>query len=109
MDANGAIVVTDTIEQAIDLSNLYAPEHLCLMVQDSERTTWTWSRNAGALFLGDHSPHVLGDYVAGPSHALPYRRRRPLQLRPRRQRFSQVHLHHLSLRGAIDSPLAPRN
>ena len=60
MDANGAIIVTDTIEQAIDLSNLYAPEHLCLMVQDSENDTLTWSRNAGALFLGDHSPHVSG-------------------------------------------------
>ena len=70
MDANGAIIVTDTIEQAIDLSNLYAPEHLCLMVQDSERYV-DLVRNAGALFLGDHSPHVLGDYVAGPSHALP--------------------------------------
>ncbi len=70
MDANGAIIVTDSIEQAIELSNLYAPEHLCLMVQDSESYV-DLVRNAGALFLGDHSPHVLGDYVAGPSHALP--------------------------------------
>ena len=70
MDANGAIIVTDTIEQAIDLANLYAPEHLCLMVQDSERYVHL-VKNAGALFLGAHSPHVLGDYVAGPSHALP--------------------------------------
>ena len=70
MDARGAIIVTETIEQAIDLSNLYAPEHLCLMVQDSERYV-SLVRNAGALFLGGHSPHVLGDYVAGPSHALP--------------------------------------
>ena len=70
MDANGAIIVTETIHQAIDLSNQYAPEHLCLMVQDSEKYA-DLVRNAGALFLGDHSPHVLGDYVAGPSHALP--------------------------------------
>ena len=70
IDANGAIIVTDTIEQAIELSNLYAPEHLCLMVKDSERYV-DLVRNAGALFLGHHSPHVLGDYVAGPSHALP--------------------------------------
>ncbi len=70
MDANGAIIITETIEQAIDLSNLYAPEHLCLMVRNADRYVGL-VRNAGALFLGDHSPHVLGDYVAGPSHALP--------------------------------------
>ena len=70
IDANGAIIVTDTIEQAIELSNLYAPEHLCLMVQHPEQYV-DLVKNAGALFLGDHSPHVLGDYVAGPSHALP--------------------------------------
>ena len=70
MDANGAIIVTESIEQAIDLSNLYAPEHLCLMVRDADRYVGL-VKNAGALFLGDHSPHVLGDYVAGPSHALP--------------------------------------
>ena len=70
MDANGAIIVTDTIEQAIDLANLYAPEHLCLMVNNADSYI-DLVRNAGALFIGDHSPHVLGDYVAGPSHALP--------------------------------------
>lgn len=70
MDANGAIIITESIEQAIELSNLYAPEHLCLMVRDPECYV-DLVRNAGALFLGDHSPHVLGDYVAGPSHALP--------------------------------------
>ena len=70
MDANGAIIVTESIEQAIDLSNLYAPEHLCLMVRNADRYV-DLVKNAGALFLGDHSPHVLGDYVAGPSHALP--------------------------------------
>lgn len=70
MEANAAIIITQSIERAIELSNLYAPEHLCLMVRDSERYV-DLVRNAGALFLGDHSPHVLGDYVAGPSHALP--------------------------------------
>ncbi len=70
MDDNGAIIVTETIEQAIDLANVYAPEHLCLMVRNADRYVGL-VRNAGALFLGDHSPHVLGDYVAGPSHALP--------------------------------------
>ena len=70
LDANGAIVLIDTIEEAIQLSNLYAPEHLCLLVRDAERYV-PLIENAGALFLGEDSPHVLGDYVAGPSHALP--------------------------------------
>lgn len=70
LDANGAIILVETIESAIDLSNLYAPEHLCLLVEDPEKYV-ALVQNAGALFLGEDSPHVLGDYVAGPSHALP--------------------------------------
>ncbi|MFQ5933687.1 MAG: histidinol dehydrogenase, partial [Dehalococcoidia bacterium] len=70
LDDNGAIIVVDAIEEAIDLSNLYAPEHLCLMVRDLEKYI-PLVKHAGALFLGEASPHVLGDYVAGPSHALP--------------------------------------
>ena len=70
LDANGAIILVDTIEEAIQLSNLYAPEHLCLLVRDAERYV-PLVENAGALFLGESSPHVLGDYVAGPSHVLP--------------------------------------
>ena len=70
MAQNGGIVVTDTLTEAFHLSNLYAPEHLCLMVQDP------WShlpkvRNAGGIFLGRDSFEVLGDYVAGPSHVMP--------------------------------------
>ncbi len=64
------IVVTDSLAQAFDLANRYAPEHLCLLVRDP----WTHLgqvRNAGGVFLGERSFEVLGDYVAGPSHVMP--------------------------------------
>jgi len=64
------IVVTETLAQAVEYANLYAPEHLCLLVQDP----WQWLgavRNAGGVFLGERSFEVLGDYVAGPSHVMP--------------------------------------
>jgi len=66
----GMIVVVNNIDEAIELANLYAPEHLCLMVEDAtsylDRVT-----NAGCILTGDSSTVVLGDYVAGPSHVLP--------------------------------------
>jgi histidinol dehydrogenase len=66
----GGIVVTGSLEEAIQLANEYAPEHLCLLVRDP----WEWLpkvRNAGGVFLGEASPEALGDYIAGPSHAMP--------------------------------------
>ncbi len=70
LDANGGAVIVPTIEQAIELANAYAPEHLCLLV----REPWQYIglvENAGGIFLGEASPEVLGDYVAGPSHVMP--------------------------------------
>lgn len=64
------IVVTASIAEAITLANDYAPEHLCLLVNDP----WQWVghvHNAGGIFLGERSFEVLGDYVAGPSHVMP--------------------------------------
>lgn len=68
--ANGAIIVVESLTEAIDLANAYAPEHLCLLVADP------WAlvpavRHAGGIFLGESSPEVLGDYTAGPSHVMP--------------------------------------
>ncbi|MBI4197601.1 MAG: histidinol dehydrogenase, partial [Chloroflexi bacterium] len=66
----GALLLVDTLEEALEVGNLVAPEHLCLNVRDP----WRWAplvRNAGGLFLGAHSAEVMGDYVAGPSHTLP--------------------------------------
>jgi len=70
LERNGAVVVVSSIEEAIDLANSYAPEHLCLMVRDPEQYLSRIS-NAGAIFLGESSSHVMGDYIAGPSHVLP--------------------------------------
>ena len=70
LDARGRVVLVDDIEQAIELGNRLAPEHLCLMVRDP----WAWAgkvENAGGVFLGQFSPEVMGDYVAGPSHVMP--------------------------------------
>lgn len=66
----GGIVVTASLDEAVALANEYAPEHLCLLVRDP----WEWLpkvRNAGGVFLGEASPEALGDYIAGPSHAMP--------------------------------------
>jgi histidinol dehydrogenase len=66
----GGIVVVPDMDTAVGLVNDYAPEHVSLMVKDA----WTWAekvRNAGGVFIGDDSPEVVGDYVAGPSHVMP--------------------------------------
>ena len=70
MEARSGTVITADLDQAFELANEYAAEHLCLLVEDP----WTWIgkvRNAGGIFLGEHSYEVLGDYVAGPSHVMP--------------------------------------
>jgi histidinol dehydrogenase len=54
----------------MDLANRIAPEHLELAVADPERLLIR-VRNAGAVFLGRHTPEVIGDYVGGPNHVLP--------------------------------------
>lgn len=70
LPGQSGIVVTKDLDEAAELNNLYAPEHLCLAVRDpwalSEKIT-----NAGGIFMGEHSFEVLGDYVAGPSHVMP--------------------------------------
>ncbi|MBI2855942.1 MAG: histidinol dehydrogenase [Chloroflexi bacterium] len=70
VERRGVIVVVDSIEAALELANYYAPEHLCLMVKDPWASVGK-IHNAGGIFLGDYSPEVMGDYVAGPSHVMP--------------------------------------
>jgi histidinol dehydrogenase len=67
---NGSVIVTETLDQAIELANVCAPEHLALMVRNP-RSIVDRIRNAGAILIGDYSPQTLGDYLAGPSHTLP--------------------------------------
>ena len=70
LENKGGIVVVDDLDQAIQLINVYAPEHLYLVIQDA------WSHldkfeNAGGIFIGESSFEVIGDYIAGPSHVMP--------------------------------------
>lgn len=67
---NGIILLSDTIEQAINFSNQFAPEHLEIVTRDPER--WLpFIKNAGSVFLGPFSPVAAGDYLSGTNHILP--------------------------------------
>jgi len=66
----GMLVVVDDMAQALELVNLFAPEHLSIMTSNASALARR-IRNAGCIFVGGNSPVVLGDYVAGPSHVLP--------------------------------------
>lgn len=70
LQSRGIIAVVDNIDQAIELVNLYAPEHLCLAIRDAASYTGR-VLNAGCIFAGEFPTEILGDYVAGPSHVLP--------------------------------------
>jgi len=68
--AHGAVVLTGDLAEAVTVANRLAPEHLELQVRDP----FAWLsrvRHAGAIFLGRHTPEVVGDYLAGPNHVLP--------------------------------------
>ena len=70
MEQRGKVILVDTLDEAIDLANHIAPEHLCLMID----RPWDWAgkvKHVGGLFLGAFSPEVMGDYIAGPSHVMP--------------------------------------
>ncbi len=66
----GALIKVRDIAQAIEVSNLIAPEHLELSVEDPEALL-PQIRHAGAIFMGRYTPEALGDYCAGPNHVLP--------------------------------------
>ena len=70
IDHNGKIIVTDTIERAIAISNALAPEHLEVCV-DNPFDYLDSITHAGSIFLGKYCPEALGDYMAGPNHTLP--------------------------------------
>ena len=69
--ANKALaVVLDDIGQAPDLINQFSPEHVCLILKNPENCI-KGLKSAGGVFVGEYSPEVIGDYVAGPSHTMP--------------------------------------
>ena len=66
----GLIVITEDLDQAVELANVFAPEHLELLVE----SPWDYLgriKHAGAIFLGRHATEPIGDYIAGPNHILP--------------------------------------
>ncbi|MDF2604764.1 histidinol dehydrogenase [Sphingomonas sp.] len=73
-EANGAIVLVDTLEQAMPLVDALAPEHVEIAVDDPQ-PLFDMMRHAGSAFLGRYTPEAIGDYVAGPNHVLPTGRR----------------------------------
>jgi len=70
INSRGMIVLVDNTDEAVELVNIYAPEHVSLMVRNAS-TYVQRIHNAGCVFMGNDSPVVLGDYIAGPSHVLP--------------------------------------
>ena len=69
-DDFGAIIVVDALDQAVRLADAIAAEHLEIMTADPESLA-AQIRNAGAIFLGPHTPEAIGDYVGGSNHVLP--------------------------------------
>ncbi|MBL8175446.1 MAG: histidinol dehydrogenase [Bryobacterales bacterium] len=67
IDKNSAILITSSLEHAVELSNQFAPEHLSI----PEMRLLDLVKHAGAVFVGPNSPEAAGDYAAGPSHVLP--------------------------------------
>ena len=70
LERRGKVILVENLDEALELANSIAPEHLCMMVEEP----WEWAgkvRHAGGVFLGPFSPEVMGDYVAGPSHVMP--------------------------------------
>ncbi len=70
LESRAIIATVDTLDEAIQLSNLYAPEHLELMIEKAESYI-DQIINAGCIFVGELAPVPMGDYIAGPNHSLP--------------------------------------
>jgi histidinol dehydrogenase len=69
-DDFGAVILVKNLDEAADLANVIAAEHLEIMTADPEALA-AKVRNAGAIFLGPHTPEAIGDYVGGSNHVLP--------------------------------------
>ncbi|MBX6394735.1 MAG: histidinol dehydrogenase [Alicyclobacillaceae bacterium] len=105
LENNGGILLVDSIEEAIAVANLVAPEHLELMVEDPHR--WLGMiESAGAVFLGPWSPEPVGDYFAGPNHVLPTagaaRFASPLSVEDFVTRMSVIHYSEMALRAQAE-------
>ncbi len=70
IDNNGKIIITSSIDEAVEVANSIAPEHLEICV-DEPFMYLDKIKNAGSVFMGKYCPEALGDYMAGPNHTLP--------------------------------------
>lgn len=70
IEDRGVIIVTSTMEEALELMNEIAPEHLEVMTKNAFELL-PYIKHAGAIFLGENTPEPIGDYIAGPNHTLP--------------------------------------
>jgi len=70
IEERGAIIIAETMNEAIDLMNQIAPEHLEVLTQNP-MDLLAKIKHAGAIFLGEYTPEPIGDYIAGPNHTLP--------------------------------------
>jgi histidinol dehydrogenase len=70
IEERGAIIITETMDEAIKLMNEIAPEHLEVLTQNP-MDLLSKIKHAGAIFLGEYTPEPIGDYIAGPNHTLP--------------------------------------
>ncbi len=99
----GAIIRVRDFDEAIPLTDRIAPEHLEIETKDAEALSLR-VRNAGAIFLGSHTPEAIGDYVGGPNHVLPTARSARFSSGPRRAGLHEAHhrtgLHAGELAGA---------
>jgi histidinol dehydrogenase len=70
VEERGYLVLVKSLSEAVEVANAYAPEHLCLLVENPWEVVPS-VKHAGGLFIGQHSMEALGDYLAGPSHVMP--------------------------------------
>lgn len=70
IETRGAIIIVDTMDDAVDLMNQIAPEHLEILTEKPFEIL-PFIKHAGAIFLGKNTPEPIGDYIAGPNHTLP--------------------------------------
>jgi len=102
---HGKIIIAESIEQALDISNEIAPEHLELYLEEPFNYL-DKIKNAGSVFLGRYTPEALGDYYAGPNHTLPTsgtaRFSSPLSVSDFTKKIQYTHYSEQALRDASD-------
>ena len=83
--AQGFAFVTESVDEARELTNRLAPEHLTV----DSGADLRWVKNAGSVFVGHHTPQSMGDYISGPNHVTADRAQRPGARRPERDGFCE--------------------